>query len=149
MSRTLRTIIFVFIAGSLMLAACGQAAPAVEPTTAPEPTKIIDIPTTAPEPTKASETTPTEAMPAGSVLPEVNPADLSGSVNAAGSSTVYPLAEAIAENFRADGYPLAPAVVSNASARPVKPISPMPAAPSKPLNWITVPPSDAPRLNSV
>jgi phosphate transport system substrate-binding protein len=104
MSRTLRTIIFVFIAGSLMLASCGQAAPAVEPTTAPEPTKIIDIPTTAPEPTKASETTPTEAMPAGSVLPEVNPADLSGSVNAAGSSTVYPLAEAIAENFRADGY---------------------------------------------
>jgi len=37
-------------------------------------------------------------------LPEVNPADYTGNIIAAGSSTVYPLAERMAEIFREDGY---------------------------------------------
>jgi phosphate binding protein len=38
------------------------------------------------------------------MLPEVDPAALSGTVIAAGSSTVYPLAEAIAEKFQGEGF---------------------------------------------
>lgn len=37
-------------------------------------------------------------------LPEVDPLSITGDIIAAGSSTVYPLIEAIAEEFRRDGY---------------------------------------------
>jgi phosphate transport system substrate-binding protein len=37
-------------------------------------------------------------------LPEVNPLDLSGAIVTAGSSTVYPLAERIAERFKDEGF---------------------------------------------
>lgn len=37
-------------------------------------------------------------------LPEVDPLSISGDIVAAGSSTVYPLIEAVAEEFRNDGY---------------------------------------------
>ncbi len=47
--------------------------------------------------------TPDEKM-TGSILPDVDPAAVSGTIYAAGSSTVYPLTEAIAENFKADGF---------------------------------------------
>ncbi|NPV84411.1 MAG: phosphate ABC transporter substrate-binding protein PstS family protein [Anaerolineae bacterium] len=105
---------------SMALAACApQATPMAEPTKAEqpaeptkaaeqpaEPTKAAEQPA---EPTKAAEqpASPTEAPaePAQQgMLPEVDPASLSGSIYAAGSSTVYPLAEAIAEEFKADGF---------------------------------------------
>jgi phosphate transport system substrate-binding protein len=38
------------------------------------------------------------------ILPGVNPAKVTGSIITAGSSTVFPLSEAIAERFRKDGY---------------------------------------------
>ncbi len=38
------------------------------------------------------------------ILPGVNPAKVTGSIVTAGSSTVFPLSEAIAERFRKDGY---------------------------------------------
>jgi phosphate binding protein len=44
-----------------------------------------------------------EAM-AGMALPEVNPLEVTGDVISAGSSTVFPLAEAIAERFIDEGY---------------------------------------------
>ena len=39
-----------------------------------------------------------------SLLPEVNPLDVRGDIITAGSSTVYPLSERIAERFRDEGY---------------------------------------------
>jgi len=41
---------------------------------------------------------------AQTLLPEVNPLELSGGIICAGSSTVYPLAERIAERFRDEGF---------------------------------------------
>ena len=40
----------------------------------------------------------------GLMLPEVNPLEVKGDIIMAGSSTVYPLAEAIAERFKDEGY---------------------------------------------
>ena len=76
------------------------AAPA--PTQAPEPTQAAE-PTQAPEPTTAPEPTK-EAMPAAGMLPAVNPLEVTGDIISAGSSTVYPLSEAVAELFIDEGY---------------------------------------------
>jgi len=77
----------------------------VKPTEAP---KMEEKPTEAP---KAEEAKPTEApkmeeKPTEATMKEmgVDPASLSGSIYAAGSSTVYPLSEAIAERFKEDGF---------------------------------------------
>ena len=80
---------------SLVLAACATPTtqPAQNPTSAPaEPTATV------PEPTADV------VESSGVELPLVDPAALGGKIYAAGSSTVYPLAEAIAEQFRTDGY---------------------------------------------
>ena len=90
----------------------GTADHGAEPTKVPEPTKAPE-PTTAPEPTKATEPTkapeptvaPTAApAAAGVMLPEVNPLEVKGDIVTAGSSTVFPLAEAMAERFKDEGY---------------------------------------------
>ena len=60
-------------------------------------------PTTTPPVTEAVTEVATEAVPEG-MLPEVDPASLTGDINIAGSSTVYPLSEAVAENFNKDGF---------------------------------------------
>lgn len=93
---------------AVMLAACGSATPA--PTAAPvqapteAPTKAPE-PTTAPEPTKAPEATKApEPAAASMMLPEVNPLEVTGEIISAGSSTVFPLAERMAELFKDDGY---------------------------------------------
>ena len=44
------------------------------------------------------------AEPEGAMLPEVDPAEASGDIITAGSSTVYPLAERMAQRFSEDGY---------------------------------------------
>lgn len=51
-----------------------------------------------------TETATTEAAGEAVELPEVNPLDVTGDIIAAGSSTVFPLAEAIAERFTDEGY---------------------------------------------
>ena len=87
---------------SMLLTACSTpiTTPTVEQPTAttvveqPTATTVIEQPTIA----------PTVESSSGIELPIVDPASLGGSIYAAGSSTVYPLAEAIAEQFRADGY---------------------------------------------
>lgn len=111
MRRSIKLSIGILIVFSLLLAACAPAAPVAEtPMAEPEAT-----PTTAPV---AEEPTPeapapevpdaeTPAMPENEAmieLPIVNPAEVTGDIYIAGSSTVYPLTEAIAELFRLDGY---------------------------------------------
>lgn len=105
--KRITNIIITIVLFSLVLIACQPAAtptqaPA-EPTQAPaEPTKVA-IETQALEPTLEPTISPNERMVDG-FLPDVDPAEVSGSIYAAGSSTVYPLSEAIAENFKADGF---------------------------------------------
>src|SRR3990172_398477 len=68
---------------SLVLTACGPAGPVAEPTAAPA------------QPTQA---------PASDPMAMYEPAAVTGDIIAAGSSTVFPLSEAVAELFRDEGY---------------------------------------------
>jgi len=116
----MRTKLFVVLfVIALLAAACGQpaatpvpATPApvaqAEPTQAPTPTTASE-PTVAPAPTAAPEPTVASEKPAASGgsalgLPEVNPLEVEGDIITAGSSTVFPLSEAVAERFRSEGY---------------------------------------------
>lgn len=78
----------------LILAGCAPAA-------APAPAAVADSPA-APAATEA----PAAEAPAMSEsgLPEVNPLEVTGDIIVAGSSTVYPLTEAMAERFTDEGY---------------------------------------------
>ncbi|NLG28169.1 MAG: PstS family phosphate ABC transporter substrate-binding protein [Chloroflexi bacterium] len=79
----------------LVVAACSPATPTVTvPTVAP--TSVAPVQPTA-QPSAAVATD-------GVQLPEVNPLEVTGPIVTAGSSTVYPLSEAIAEMFRDEGY---------------------------------------------
>jgi phosphate transport system substrate-binding protein len=93
-------IVVTLIVLGLLLAACGQPA---SPTNAPvvQPTQPAAQPTTPPQ----STTAPQPTVAASTVqLPEVNPLEVTGDIIAAGSSTVYPLSERLAERFRDEGY---------------------------------------------
>ena len=97
----LAILLFVIM---LAVAACGgQATPTPQPMAAPA---TQAQPTTAPEPTKAAAPTRSPEKPAisGVILPEVNPLEVKGDIITAGSSTVFPLSEAVAEKFRDEGY---------------------------------------------
>ena len=52
----------------------------------------------------AADAATTEAEVAGVELPEVNPLDVTGDIVTAGSSTVFPLSEKMAERFQDEGY---------------------------------------------
>ncbi|MGZ9225238.1 MAG: substrate-binding domain-containing protein, partial [Anaerolineales bacterium] len=88
---------FVLIAMSFVLAACGGGAtateaPVVEPTTAPA------------EPTEApAEPTATEA-PVEDPMAMYAPDAVEGDIITAGSSTVFPVSERMAELFQQEGY---------------------------------------------
>jgi phosphate binding protein len=85
---TVRRFLFVSLLAGLALAACAPASS----TSAP------DQPTSPPP-------APTEAMMESSVpLPVVDPSAASGDIITAGSSTVFPLTERMAELFNDDGY---------------------------------------------
>jgi phosphate transport system substrate-binding protein len=88
MSKFARSFVFVVAALSFVLAACGAPA-TVAPTTAPEPTEVMVEPTAA----------PTED-PMGMYAPDA----VTGDVITAGSSTVFPLSERMAELFQDEGY---------------------------------------------
>ena len=88
MSKTFRTFIFVLVALSLVLAACG--APATE---APATEVATEVATEA----------PTEAVvedPMAMYAPDA----VEGDVVTAGSSTVFPLSERMAEEFQNEGF---------------------------------------------
>jgi len=91
MFKTVRSLLFVVVAMSLLLAACGAPATTVAPTAMPAPVK----PTKAPEPIVAATEDPM-AMYA--------PDAVSGDIITAGSSTVFPLSERMSELFQQEGY---------------------------------------------
>jgi phosphate transport system substrate-binding protein len=92
MSKTVRSLLLVVVAMSLLLAACGT--PAAEAPVAP-PAAPVE-PTKAPEPTAV----PTEVDPMAMYAPDA----VTGDVITAGSSTVFPLSERMAELFQQEGY---------------------------------------------
>ncbi len=96
MTRFVRPVLFLMLALSLVLAACGTPATTVapEPTKAAEPTKAE--PTKAPEPTAV----PAEVDPMAMYAPDA----VEGDVITAGSSTVFPLSERMAELFQQEGF---------------------------------------------
>ncbi len=84
----MRRWIALTLAVALMQAGCAQP-------TAPAPT-APSAPTLAPA---------SDSPAAGDgALPDVNPLEVTGPIVTAGSSTVYPLSEAVAEMFRDEGY---------------------------------------------
>ncbi|MBN1640419.1 MAG: PstS family phosphate ABC transporter substrate-binding protein [Anaerolineae bacterium] len=89
-----RTWIAVLVLVALVVVGCGQAEPtATSQALAPTATVQAVAPTATPEP----------PQPAG-MLPEVNPLEVTGDIVSAGSSTVFPLAERMAERFQDEGY---------------------------------------------
>jgi phosphate transport system substrate-binding protein len=80
----------------LALVACATPAPTVAPTDA-----VVPLPTTPPTTAPAAVTSP---VTAGVQLAAVNPIEVKGDIVTAGSSTVFPLSEAIADLFKQDGY---------------------------------------------
>lgn len=110
-----------------MLAACGGQTTQTTPTTSAPVAEATAAPTEAPvAPTEAATEAPTEgvtAMPeateapttapeetaaggttAAVTLPEVDAGTVTGDIISAGSSTVYPLSERMAERFKDEGY---------------------------------------------
>lgn len=85
--KTSRLIALLLVV-ALVLAACGDS---TEDTTAD---------TTA----DTSTTSPSGTVDDDGVLPPVDPLDVTGDIAAAGSSTVFPLAEAMAARFENEGY---------------------------------------------
>lgn len=76
---------------TLILAACGASATGTAPTTAPAATT-------------AAPTAPPTAPSASNELPEVDPGTVTGDIVTAGSSTVFPLSQAMVERFASEGY---------------------------------------------
>ena len=100
MNSKLMYVFSIILAGVLILSACSQAATPAAPQ-APAATVNAPMPQ-APAETIAPAKT---ALPVTEgELPEVFPDELKGNIILAGSSTVFPLAEAVAEQFKADGF---------------------------------------------
>src|SRR5688572_15674221 len=95
MTKFVRSFMFVLIAMSFVLAACGGAATATE---AP----VVE-PTTAPAELTAVPAEPTEA-PAEDPLAMYAPDTVSGDIVTAGSSTVFPLSERMKQRFEEEGF---------------------------------------------
>ncbi|MCS6842052.1 MAG: phosphate-binding protein, partial [Roseiflexus sp.] len=99
-----------------VVAACGpQPQPAATPTTAP--TAVPAAPTPAPTAPAAPTPAPAAPTPAPAAptpapaaeidydgLPDVDPAAVTGNIVTAGSSTVFPLTQRMAERFKDEGY---------------------------------------------
>jgi phosphate transport system substrate-binding protein len=110
MHRNLVRWLSAFILIAILLTACGGGA---TQTTAPQPEATepagVETEVMTGEPTDARTEEPSEAMTeeatGGEVLlPEVDPAEATGAIVTAGSSTVFPLAEAMAARFGDEGY---------------------------------------------
>ncbi|HEU5101394.1 MAG TPA: PstS family phosphate ABC transporter substrate-binding protein [Roseiflexaceae bacterium] len=121
MNAKTRLILLMALLLIPILAACGGTTPAAAPTAAPaaptaapaaaEPTAAPAAaePTAAPaaEPTAAPAAEPTaagQAMTGEAALPELDPSTVEGNIITAGSSTVFPLTQRMAEKFKDEGY---------------------------------------------
>jgi phosphate binding protein len=91
MSKTVRSLLFVVVALSLVLAACGTPA-----TEAPATEAVVEATEAPAEPTAV----PTEEDPMAMYAPDA----VEGDVISAGSSTVFPLSERMAELFQNEGF---------------------------------------------
>jgi phosphate transport system substrate-binding protein len=104
MYRKYNRLFMVFLGTALLLGACAGA------DTNPSPTDVPASPATqSPTDVPASPATqsPTQE-PLGTtstvMLPEVDPSEVEGAIVAAGSSTVYPLSERMADRFEDEGF---------------------------------------------
>lgn len=98
-STILFSIIMLF---ALLLGACSSAttqAPATEELAATEDSQVEEQPAEV-----GDDTEPVEEVMNEVNLPEVDPAAVVGDIISAGSSTVFPLAEAMAVRFEEEGY---------------------------------------------
>lgn len=97
-------IIVAVLLISAVLSACAPAAPTAVPV---QPTAVPAQPTAAPAQPTAAPAQPTTA-PAKAMLdlglPEVNPLQVKGDIVSAGSSTVFPLVEVLAQRFEDEGF---------------------------------------------
>jgi phosphate binding protein len=106
----------VLVLIAVLLAACAPppeistpAPAATEPAAVitEQPTEAVastEQPTESPTEGVAITEQPTEAPTIGIELPPVDPASVTGDIISAGSSTVFPLTEAVAEQFENEGY---------------------------------------------
>ncbi|MBX3050025.1 MAG: PstS family phosphate ABC transporter substrate-binding protein [Caldilineaceae bacterium] len=94
----MRYKIFILISLALLTLAGCTPAPAAELSA---PAEAASAPTETPAAEAATEA---PAAMSESGLPEVNPLEVTGDIIVAGSSTVYPLTEAMAERFADEGY---------------------------------------------
>ena len=91
----------------LLMIACGGSSDTVEPETITETVEVEVTRTVTETETVVETVTETETVVETVevlALPSVDPLAIDGDVVSAGSSTVFPLAEAIAEQFRNEGY---------------------------------------------
>ncbi len=104
MKRDFTVLISVLIAGSFLLAACGGQTEIAPPQTQPtaEPQTVEDEPAQEAGDESSPEEQPVQMT--DTLLPAVDPLALSGDVVTAGSSTVFPLAEAMAARFQDEGF---------------------------------------------
>ncbi len=97
----MRKLFFVGLILATMLTACGAPATQAPATSAPATTVApTEIPATGVAPTEA----PATEAPAADALPAVDPLTVTGPIVSAGSSTVFPLSEALASRFQDEGY---------------------------------------------
>jgi phosphate transport system substrate-binding protein len=90
MQRKIYGFLSMIVLAAMLLSACSPAA-----TEAPAP--VVTEQTATAIPAEAPATT-------GGMLPEVDPGMLTGNIVTAGSSTVYPLTEAMADRFKEEGF---------------------------------------------
>ncbi|HSJ56845.1 MAG TPA: PstS family phosphate ABC transporter substrate-binding protein [Anaerolineae bacterium] len=91
-----RILLSSLLLAAALLAACGST---------PEPTTVPQVAAATVEAVVTRQVEEEELDGGGGVgLPEVNPLEVTGDIVSAGSSTVYPLSEAMAERFQDEGY---------------------------------------------
>ena len=96
-----RLVFVVLMVAALVVAACGTPAATPAPQVVKETVQVKE--TVAVKETVKVVVTQ-EVVQEVLALPEVNPLEVSGDIVTAGSSTVYPLSEAMAERFQDEGY---------------------------------------------
>jgi len=103
MRRIIWSVLVVF--SILVVAACAPAPAEPAAPAATEAPAASEAVTTTETTAVTEEMTGTEEMSGEMVmLPEVNPLEVTGDIISAGSSTVFPLTEAMAERFTDEGY---------------------------------------------